>query len=1510
MQARDEIERTVGEGAGGAGGGGQRRPPVAVAGLVAESLLLLGLDAGRAESPPGPGAAARVLARLGNYDLLEQLGRGGMGVVYRARQRSLDREVAVKVITSGAFADDGVRRRFRREAATAAQLDHPNIVRVYETGEDHGQPFFSMEFVDGQTLAHRLAEGPLPWREACRVVAEVARAVAFAHHRGILHRDLKPGNVLLDAEGRVKITDFGLSARLDGTSALTVTGEFLGTPDFMPLEQILGDKAKIGVRSDIYALGAILYCALTGHRPYPTGTTVELADRQRAGAITPPREFDRRISRDLETVCLKCLESDPRARYAGAGELADELSRVVADRPVVARQITGPQRFVRWCRRNPLAAATMVLLVVAAGAMAVAWVAADTARREAERRRAEAERASYFATINLAASRMGQGSFDQARELLAGAPAGLRNWEWGRLFAVCDSAATLFEGHGKAVVAGAMTGDGARLATAGYDRTVRIWNLQTARPGPVIELPIAVHALSWAADGQRLAMAPDSGGIEIRAVGGAHPEQQFFPGASSVQALVWLPGMERIACGGNDGSVRIWDMELGGDTILHRAGEDVAALAVTHDGRTLAAGYRDGSCRLFDLRQQTAGRKLAVGAAAVQSLAFAAAGDLIAVGAWDGTATVVRVADGKTVATAVHDGPVSAVAFTPDGKRLVTGSLDWGVRVIDLPSGSISRVSHSHSDFVTYVGVTPDGLSVASASYDQTVRIAPLLLENRRLDLVGHQGAIRGAGFLRDGRRLATASEDGAVVLWDANTGRELGRFATGGLTAFAVSPVADLIATGHATGEIRLWRPFARGEDRVITAHGDQVWSLGFSPDGSRLVSTSRDGSLRVWSMPEGRPAGPDMPIGPDSADPPCAAVFSPDGTRLAVAQWNGRITVVAVGAGRATHSIHERGRARALSFTPDGRLLAVATDDSVVHLYDTATGTAAGGLSGHSQAVRSAVMFADGSRVLTGGGDGTVRVWDLAQQRELLALAEGGDGVEAVAYSPALRSVVTGHRSGRLHVWFAEDWSRPAETLYAQRLRDDRVRRLATQLYAQLGGQTAYGPADSSELPGRSELVYYAPRGPEPGQPTPLPATFSLYLRNDFAERLTGVLAVAAAADQPGRATETAIAIPPGGGQEIEIPLPPVATAEEAEELEHPPVAVWNLAVGDTPVWSRVSMPVLVDVWPYRRDEQRLREAFRMRANLAVVPVPGKKVAVDIARVNPFPWKTTESLRWQIPANDRWQISPVAATLDLVPSGAAAARFEILFRGGHAEVFPLPELESRVTTDGTPVLTQRVPLPVDWVDFFKGYRPQARARRAAVAAVIDGKLDDPVWQVPPIKEPLLRSDGTGPAAQATEARFAVQGGTLLVGLRMIEPLAAQVASEVGERDRFSQGHDSVEVFLGSANRKDYVQFAFFPGRRAGDAPPIYDLRTGDPRWNLDFPYKTGRESGAWTVEAAIPLDRLGLGINPARGGALGLQLVRTRVTGDWEKSNWRPNFGNHHQPWAWGVLNLDPGP
>src|SRR5262245_39189300 len=338
------------------------------------------------ETSPPPLQENGVLPRITGYDVEAILGQGGVGVVFRARDLRLGRPVALKMLLAGAYAGPAELTRFQREAEAVASLCHANIVQIYEVGDHEGRPYFTMELVDGGSLAQKLTATPPPVRWAAELVASLADAVAVAHSAGIIHRDLKPGNILLTPDGLPKITDFGLARRLEGEDRLTWTGTVVGTPSYMAPEQVSGNAGPVGAATDVYGLGAVLYELLTGRPPFRGGTALETSRQVLSDEPVCPSRLNPRVPRDLESVCLKCLQKDPLRRYSSAAELAEDLRRYLLGQVVAARPVGTWDRAGKWIRRNPAVASLSAAAVLAlvAGTVASLLFALEANRQATE----------------------------------------------------------------------------------------------------------------------------------------------------------------------------------------------------------------------------------------------------------------------------------------------------------------------------------------------------------------------------------------------------------------------------------------------------------------------------------------------------------------------------------------------------------------------------------------------------------------------------------------------------------------------------------------------------------------------------------------------------------------------------------------------------------------------------------------------------------------------------------------------------------------------------------------------------------------------------------------------------------------------------------------------------------------------------------------------------------------------------------------------------------------------
>lgn len=922
---------------------------------------------------------------FGEYDLLAELGHGGMGLVFKARQRRPDRLVALKVLLTGRFSDAASRARFQREASAAARLQHPNIVAIHEVGEAEGHPYLTMDFVDGPTLAALCDKQPLAAELAMRHVRDVARAVEAAHQSGILHRDLKPSNVLIGSDGRPRVADFGLAKSIDETDDLTLTGQMLGSPNYAAPEQAAGRRAEISARTDVYGLGALLYHCVTGHAPFNAPTPAETLRLVLDVEPASPRLVNPALSRDLETVILKCLHKEPARRYATAAEVADELDRVLTSQPIHARPVSSFEQLWRWCRRHPAAAGLATTIALA---LVVTSTVLFVSARRIEHSRLREVAARRIAEENLYAADMEviAGAFSSAlshdvrdtRLRLDAArprPEGqdLRGFEWRYYWLRnrSDALATWSE-HRHVVDAVSFAPDGTFAASHSIDGVLKVWSPSE---------PVAAHTHDgvavlggFSADGKTLGFSrPDRSiwrlDLATLAATQVHP--------ATGRLIAMHPDGTRAVVFGADQLPKMITLDLSAPPeMIADVPEDTVAV-VSRDGRRVAvAGRPYPGILVFDLETQ------------------------------------------QQVAALIDPRPVIALALSPDGSRLVSSGFDSVLKVWDVDGNREEHAFRPFVDPVWALAFSADGRTFAAAGHNRTITIRRTTDWTETASLNGHESTVRTLAFASDNERLLSGAEDEQVMLWPTRRSRapdELRQALRGPrwidrTPGMAFSPDSRLFAGTAADGTIKVWRADTLVE---FATFPDDARTVGFSADGRELLSEGFDGVVRRWSLDAPRPEPVDTFVPAERFDAGISAGFSTE-QRVAVLSErpDSHLVCRLCDVPNARDSVNAGGPSRATTqvTSSDGAGLFAGLPNGSVEIWDVKSRTQRLSFAAHKLPVTAITVSADGRLLATGSLDNSTALWRASTGELLTRIHVHNRPVWALAFSPDGETLAAG--------------------------------------------------------------------------------------------------------------------------------------------------------------------------------------------------------------------------------------------------------------------------------------------------------------------------------------------------------------------------------------------------------------------------------------------------------------------------------------------------------------------
>lgn len=844
-----------------------------------------------------PLAARADLPSIRHYEMLDELGRGGMGVVFRARDLRFNRLVAIKMIRAGAYAGSDELARFRLEAEAVARLQHANIVQIHEIGEHAGLPYFSLEYCAGGSLATKLAGTPLPSQDAAELVETLTWAVAAAHQKNVIHRDLKPHNVLLADNGTPKITDFGLAKKLEASQdvanrihlakhrkvgedeavGLTRSGVIMGTPSYMAPEQASGKTKEIGPATDVYALGAILYECLTGRPPFKAATATDTILQVLRDEPALPTRLNPKVARDLETICLKCLHKESGRRYLSAGELAGDLSRFRAGEPIHARPVSKLERLWRWSRRKPALAATgfvaTTALLIAIGLTVVmafseaenaqraaddAWTISlkqqETARALEDVKRQEKHTAAALEDVKhqekLTAKALNEAKHQE--RLTAKALKEAKRQE--KLTAMALEESKRQEKQAKRRTAELLFEQAYARCLQEDSHRGLIWlalvlNEVGKLDAPDIERAIRRHLDAWRWHVHRIRSKHAVGCVTLDSGVVA-----FSPNGKTI--------------------LMSWDCYgTGLVETVKKVGRDVRCIAFSADGKMFLTGDSLNKARLWNSATDSELGPPLPHQASVGAGAFSPDGKTVLTASNNDTLQFWETATGKPLRLFQHRGMVDSVDFSPNGKLVLTGRRFFNIGWLwETATGKGLGVSTQHKNFVKVVAFSPDGKAFVTGNADEFAKLWEATT-GKLLATLPHQ--VTAATFSPDSKTILTGGKDKTALLWEAASGKSLATLQhQGSVTAVAFSPDSKVVLTGSSDRTARLWET-ATGKPLALLQHKSGIEAVAFSSDSETVVTASGD-IARLWEPATGKALGPTFQ---EFGEQITSVIFSPGG-------------------------------------------------------------------------------------------------------------------------------------------------------------------------------------------------------------------------------------------------------------------------------------------------------------------------------------------------------------------------------------------------------------------------------------------------------------------------------------------------------------------------------------------------------------------------------------------------------------------------------------------------------
>ncbi len=1005
---------------------------------------------------------------FGDYQLLEEIARGGMGAIFRARQVSLNRIVAVKVILLGQFATVNDVRRFHAEAESAAVLRHEGIVPIYASGEYEGNPYFSMQFIEGSTLANLIASKSMNGRTAARLLSSIADAVAYAHSKGIIHRDLKPSNILINKHGDPIITDFGLAKRSDTDPNLTGTGQIIGTPNYMSPEQASGLNHLISTRSDIYSLGAILYAMCAGKPPFESGTMIETLKQVTTELPAPLQRVKNKVDRDLETIAFKCLDKNPSSRYQSSSELKEDLDRYLNHEPIKASATSLATRTSRWFRRNPalaLLSSTVACMVIALaiGGPIIAYrqnKLQKSTRESLEKQNKLAQElrgttASINANLVKIYTERGDAAVNAGNPLAAlpsytaalrgSIEAGQR--EWGHRFrvgSILQHAAvpiSMWEMSTQPTKS-AISRNKEYIACTTRSGDLYIWNIKTEKQvyTQTSARRVASANLQFFANDEKLLHTT---GTTLRVLDVATPATPLLDiqMEAMIRAAVVDENSEFCLVGKRNGTVTLLNIKSG--KVIHQCEkhkDTVKSVAISQKAGRFVSACERGTTKLFDLKT------------------------------------------GSLIHAVNQDENVNHVQFSPDGKKYLAASNDNTMLVLDSETGQpISKPIRCSTNIQT-ANFNHASSKIATGTSNGLVQIWDAETATPLLPVMKHNNAIRSLEFTDDDALLTSSSTDHTTCVWDTETGdaicppmphsyivensffipgdcvlttcgdrmirkwqlhpkpRSMMNTTTEAINnTFTLSANGSLLITGATDGLVRITPTNSPKAQPSLIDHGVGIKCLAMSPDHNMLAVGDADASTTIhYINSEGRPSAATqasitstkrVPVKMRDEDKTAllSLQFSPDGKKLLVVHDGNAAFVFDTQGGELLYTLRQSRSLLNAVFSNDGAYILTSSKDGTAMLWDTETGSTTGIEAVHTDYVDACAISPDGKFIASGSRDHTARLLNAQTGEPFGPPLQHHGGIVSITFAPDGKSVATGCRDGFARIWHLDQLDSP---------------------------------------------------------------------------------------------------------------------------------------------------------------------------------------------------------------------------------------------------------------------------------------------------------------------------------------------------------------------------------------------------------------------------------------------------------------------------------------------------